>query len=94
MSREKTVEDTETTNCLGTPHNVILFNDSHHSFDEVTLQIIAAIRCSESRASEIAMRAHSYGRAIVFTGALETCELKEAILKSPPAQLRTAIEKA
>lgn len=93
MSREKIKDKAETTNCLGTPHNVILFNDTHHSFDEVMLQLVA-MGCSPSRAHELTMKAHSLGRAIVYTGALETCELKEAILAGPPASLRTAIEPA
>jgi ATP-dependent Clp protease adapter protein ClpS len=86
------VKDSGTT--LGPPHNVILFNDSSHSFDEVTMMIVAAIKCTPSRASELAMEAHSKGQAIVFSGTLEVCELKEMILSGPPAALITSIESA
>jgi len=79
---------------LGPPYNVLLFNDNHHSFDEVILMIVAAIKCSPSRAAELANEAHSKGQAIVFTGTLETCELKEMILSGPPAALTTKIEPA
>ena len=94
MSKEKVLDETETTNCLGTPHNVILFNDEVHSMDEVMIQVIVSLNCTEKRAYELVMMAHSKGRAIVFTGGLEVCELKEGMLKSPPAHLKTAIEVA
>jgi len=84
------VKDSGTT--LGPPHNVLLFNDTHHSFDEVTMMIVATIQCTPSRASEIAMEAHSKGQAIVFTGTLEVCELKEMILSAPPVNLITSIQ--
>jgi len=90
--KKEKVKDSGTT--LGPLHNVILFNDSHHSFDEVIMQIKAAINCSDSRASGIAMEAHSKGRAIAFSGPLETCELKDMILSGPPGSLTTNIEPA
>ena len=89
------IEDkTETTNILGTPHNVILFNDSVHSFDEVIMQIMRAIKCSAGKAGEIAMKAHSSGEAVVFCGSLERCEHIDSILAGPPASLRTSIQPA
>ena len=86
------VKDSGTT--LGPPFNVILFNDSSHSFDEVIHQIVATIKCSPSRASDLANEADSKGQAIVFTGTLEVCELKDMILSGPPAALVTNIEPA
>ena len=74
------VVNTDTTNLLGKPHKVILFNDDHHNMLEVTLQIIKAISCNPTRAAAIMAEAHSTGRAIVFTGSLERCELVENIL--------------
>jgi len=78
---------------LGSPHNVILFNDSTHSFDEVISQIVKAIKCSAGHASGLANEAHSKGQAIVFTGNLERCELVDSILGGAPANLRTRIDK-
>jgi ATP-dependent Clp protease adapter protein ClpS len=86
------VKDSGTT--LGPPHNVLLFNDSVHSFEEVTIMIMATIKCDANRAAELANEAHSKGQAIVFSGTLETCELKEMILSGPPAALTTSIESA
>ena len=87
------VEDKTKIN-LGRPHNVILFNDDHHSFDEVVSQLVRAIKCSAGQANAIAMAAHSTGQAIAFSGNLERCELVDSILGGAPANLRTSIEKA
>jgi ATP-dependent Clp protease adaptor protein ClpS len=77
---------------LGQPHKVILFNDENHSMDEVTFQIMKAIRCDAERAFGIMMEAHNTGRAIVFSGVLERCELVASILEQ--IRLGTTIEPA
>ena len=87
-----TEKDTNVTNLLGKPYNVILFNDDYHDAFEVTVQIIKAINCSGSRALAIMFEAHRTGRAIVFTGSKERCELVENILNE--IQLGTKIEPA
>lgn len=95
MSKGNIVEEEQgigTT--LGPPHNVILFNDSVNSFEDVIGMLIKALGCSSSFAEKLAMEAHSKGEAIVFTGALEVCELKESILSAPPVNLRTSIQPA
>lgn len=83
---------TDTTNILGKPHKVILYNDDHHDMFEVTVQIIKATHCSSKQAAAIMTEAHSTGRAIVFTGSIERCELVESILAE--IQLGTRIEPA
>jgi ATP-dependent Clp protease adapter protein ClpS len=83
---------TDTTNLLGKPHNVILFDDSIHSMDEVTAQIMKATHCNAGRAYQIMMEAHNTGRAVAFSGGLEKCELVEAILAE--IRLGTSIEQA
>jgi len=89
-----TIDETDVTNLLGKPHNVILFNDDVHAFEEVIIQIIAAVKCSPSKASAIALEAHEKGRAIAFSGHLERCEAVESILAGPPLKLGTKIENA
>jgi ATP-dependent Clp protease adapter protein ClpS len=86
------LNDTDTTTLLGKPCNVILFNDDEHSMAEVSRQIIKAIHCGIEKAMNIMLEAHSTGRAIVFTGNRERCELVESILSE--IQLRTQIESA
>lgn len=87
-----TEKDTDTTNLLGKPFNTILFNDDHHDMMEVSAQIIKAIHCSAERAVMIMLEAHTQGRAIVFTGSRERCELVEDILAE--IRLGTKIEPA
>ena len=84
--------DINTSNILGQPHKVLLFNDSVHSMDEVSVQIIKAINCTPERAVAIMYEAHSKGTTIVFTGSKERCEHVESILAGPPTRLITSIE--
>jgi len=77
---------------LGNPYNVILFNDDHHDMVEVIVQIMKAINCDEQRATVIMAEAHKTGRAVVFTGGLERCELVEQVLGE--IKLGTKIEPA
>ncbi|MCX5884334.1 MAG: ATP-dependent Clp protease adaptor ClpS [Proteobacteria bacterium] len=94
MPEAGTIEliDTSTTNILGSPYNVIIFNDESHSCFEVTAQIIKATHCSAGKAATIMHEAHTTGRAICFSGGLERCELIEQVLAE--IKLRTEIEKA
>lgn len=85
-------KDTDVSNILGNPYNVVLFNDESHSMEEVTIQIIKAIHCSTERAMSIMAEAHTNGRAIVFTGTKERCELVEEVLAE--IRLGTKIEQA
>lgn len=63
------------------PWNVILYNDDHHSFEEVILQVQKAIGSSLERAYEITMEAHAKGRAVCYTGPLERCEHVAEVLR-------------
>lgn len=79
-----------TSNIIGRPHNVVLFNDENHSMDEVVSQIMKAAGCDPTRATSIMMEAHSNGRAIVITASLERCEHVAGILEE--IRLGTKIE--
>jgi ATP-dependent Clp protease adapter protein ClpS len=87
-----TEKETDTTTLLGKPFHVILFNDDHHDMWEVSAQIKKAIHCSADQAIAIMLEAHTTGRAIVFTGSRERCELVENILAE--IRLGTKIEQA
>jgi ATP-dependent Clp protease adaptor protein ClpS len=69
---------------------LILFNDSHHDFEEVTGQIIKATGYSYERAEEITLEAHNKGKAVVITGNLEQCLRVQAVLEE--IALRTSLE--
>ena len=60
---------------------VILFNDEVHSFDDVIDQLILAINCSFSTASEMAFAVHNQGQCNVYEGTLESCLSVSAILE-------------
>ena len=77
---------------LGNPYNVILFNDDHHDMVEVSVQIMKAINCDANKAMALMNEAHTTGRAVVFTGGLERCELVSSILEE--IRLGTRIEPA
>lgn len=76
---------------LGNPWQVVLFNDEDHSFDEVILQIQKATGYSLERATQITMRVHQNGKALVYVGAKNECEKVANVLKQ--IQLIVQIEK-
>lgn len=84
--------ESDVTSIIGTPYKVILFNDNTHDVVEVTIQIVKAINCDETKAYLIMLEAHKTGRAIVFVGGREKCELVESILTE--IRLGTKIEPA
>jgi len=85
-----TLETTDTGTSLGEGHKVILYDDSVHTMDEVVAQIAKAISCSEARAEQIMMEAHTKGRAMVIASHLERCEHVASVLEQ--IGLRTDIE--
>lgn len=76
-----TLETTSTSTSLGETHKVILYNDEVHQYTEVVSQIIKAIGCSNQRATEIMMEAHTTGRAVVISAHLERCEHVASVLE-------------
>ena len=69
---------------------LILFNDSHHDFDEVIEQVMKATGYGYSRSEEITMEAHNRGKAAVIRGELNICLKAQTILEE--IRLRTSIE--
>ena len=93
-TKGNTKEKVDLSTFLGKPHNVILFNDDEHSFDQVIRQLIKALRCSAEEASAFAQEAHTKSEAVVLSGNLERCEHVDRILSGAPAKLRTDIQEA
>ena len=81
MTESITLDDVDTTIHTGKPHKVILFNDENHSMDEVIEQIIKAVHCTAGAAGKMMLEAHNTGRAVIFGGSLERCELVAQILE-------------
>ena len=61
---------------------VILFNCNCHTFDAVIEQLIKAIGCSSSTASQLAYVADQFGSVTVYKGEKEECERVADILGS------------
>jgi ATP-dependent Clp protease adapter protein ClpS len=74
---------------LGGPYVVILYNDDYHTFDEVTAQLQKATGCTIDRAWEIAIEAHTRGRAIAFVGDQQECDRVAGILRAIRLQVET-----
>ncbi|CAN5529051.1 ATP-dependent Clp protease adaptor ClpS [soil metagenome] len=58
------------------PYHVILDNDDFHSLDFVIGVLIKTLGYPAQRALQLAFKAHSEGRAVVWTGPKETAEFK------------------
>lgn len=77
------LEETERTDYgQDAPWKTILFNCECHSFDQVEVQLIKAIRCTLKRARDIAWEVHSKGLSIVYEGHRERCEAVAEVLGS------------
>lgn len=87
-SKTKTSVLTNESSYVIEPWHVVLLNDDFHTFDEVILQLVKAIKCSAKEASDIAWEAHSNGEAICYTGPRELCEHVGAILKEIDLEFR------
>src|SRR5687767_10804568 len=83
------IERREETVDLDGPWVVILYNCDCHSFDDVILQLQKATGCSLEKALNIALEAHTRGRAIAYTGEAEKCEQVASILRSIKLQVET-----
>lgn len=65
----------------GLPWNTILFNCDCHSFEDVALQLMKAIRVTYASGMSIANTVHTAGKAVVYTGPRERCEAVAMVLE-------------
>ena len=79
IARQKT-EPTDTPR-RGFVCKTILFNCNCHSFDEVEVQLMKAIRCSLLQARKFAWEVHSKGSSVVYSGHRERCEAVAMVLE-------------
>ncbi len=75
---------------VGEGFTLILFNDSHHDFDEVIEQVMKATGYGHDKAEAITLEAHNKGRAAVVAGELDICLRAQQVLEE--IALRTSIE--
>jgi ATP-dependent Clp protease adaptor protein ClpS len=60
---------------------VVLYNDEHHTFEEVIFQILRAVHCSMEKAEQLTWEVHNSGKATVYEGPLTECLHVSAILE-------------
>ena len=77
------------TNDTDGPYVVILYNDDHHSMEEVCSQLQKATGYNFELCETIMLEAHSRGRAIAFTGSQSDCERAANILRQIRLQVET-----
>jgi len=81
VNENKTQTIYEEKTDIGLPFKVVLYNDEEHTFDEVIVQLIKAVKCSFVEARSFAFEVHVKGKAIVFTGDLPACLKITSILE-------------
>ena len=81
MNENKTQTIYEEKTDIGLPFKVVLYNDEEHTFDEVIVQLIKAVKCSFVEARRFAFEVHVKGKAIVYTGDLPACLKITSILE-------------
>ncbi|NOX16680.1 MAG: ATP-dependent Clp protease adaptor ClpS [Chlorobi bacterium] len=73
--------ETDEETSVGLPFKVLLFNDDWHTFEEVIVQLIKAVRCTFDEARAYAFEVHVKGKAAVFAGPLNECLKVTSILE-------------
>lgn len=73
--------DLEVDSSIDTEYRLFLFNDDHHTFDDVIFQLMKAINCSFERARAFAFEVHVKGKAMVFSGTMLACLKVSSILE-------------
>jgi ATP-dependent Clp protease adapter protein ClpS len=59
----------------------VLFNCDCHTFQDVALQLMKAVRCTYERGMQLANVVHYTGSAVVYSGPRERCEAVAAVLE-------------
>ena len=75
---------------LADPWKTVLFNCDCHTFDEVEKIVMAATRCSLSRAREISHEVHTRGSAAIYLGAKKRCEAVADVVGSVGLRVEVA----
>jgi len=73
--------DIDIDTSIDTEYRLFLFNDNHHTFDEVISQLIKAINCSYDKARAFAFEVHVKGKAMVYSGSMLECLKISSILE-------------
>ena len=66
---------------VGLESRVILYNDDWHTFDEVIMQLIKAVRCSFDEATKKAFETHVNGMSVIYNGEFKDCLQVSSVLE-------------
>ncbi len=87
MSMEKEIKQTpeidiliEEDTTISLACKVVLYNDDWHTFEEVIVQLIKAVKCSFDEARNYAFEVHVKGKSIVYSGSMNECLKVTSIL--------------
>ena len=72
----RSLPDEKTRSRRVPPYNVVLENDDYHSFEFVVDVLSKALGYAKERSFQLALQAHTTGRAVVWTAPKEVAELK------------------
>lgn len=89
---EITLTETETETELGTPWNVIVYDDPVNLMSFVTLVLRRVFGYSQEKAEALMLEVHKRGSSVVWSGELEKAELYVQQLQAH--QLLAAMKKA
>jgi ATP-dependent Clp protease adaptor protein ClpS len=78
----ETVESPTDRSRRGLGWKTVLFNCGCHTFQEVAVQLMRAIRCTYEKGMQLANVVHNAGSAVVYTGPRERCEAVAEVLES------------
>ena len=90
MSDPGTLTDTRTDTQLDTPWNVLIHDDPVNLMGYVTYVIQKLFGYPEAKATELMLRVHKSGRAVVWTGQREKAEFYVQQLQSHQSSLEKA----
>lgn len=86
----ETIEEDAVDQRVDVPWRVILFDDDIHTFEQVVIQLMKAVGCTEQRAWKHAETVHNIGKDCVYSGEFGECFRVQGILRE--IQLVTQIE--
>jgi ATP-dependent Clp protease adaptor protein ClpS len=66
---------------IGSECKVVLYNDDWHTFEEVIVQLMKAVKCSFEKARDYAFEVHVKGKSIVYTGSMKDCLNVSSVLQ-------------
>lgn len=73
--------DSDVSEEIARPWQVILYNDDIHTFEEVIHQLIKATGCTAEHAESVAWTVHTQGKAMAFEGEFTDCFRVNMVLR-------------